>query len=86
MTVISKGQYAKRLFNDPVQTSLNGLYLNAVKAFQSSNDIDVLAQFIGQSVTDATGKQHPLETRPNALHRLLHASDDQFHDIYRLVI
>ena len=86
MTVISDGRIAKRLFNDPAQTSLNGLYLNAVKAFQSSNDIDALAPFIGQSVTDAKGKEHPLETRPNVLHRLLHGSDDQFHDIYRLVI
>ena len=38
------------------------------------------------SVTDATGKQHLLETRPNVLHRLAHGSDEQFHDIYRLVI
>ena len=86
MTVISDGRIVKRLFNDPAQTSLNGLYLNAVKAFRSSNDIDVLAPFVGRSVTDATGKQHLLETRPNVLHRLAHGSDEQFHDIYRLVI
>ena len=86
MTVISDGKISKRLFNDPAQTSLNGLYLNAVKAFSSSSDIDFLADFVGRSVTDAAGKTHPFETRPNVLHRLLHGGEEQFHDIYRLVI
>jgi hypothetical protein len=86
MTVISEGRISKRLFNDPAQTSLNGSYLNAVKAFQDSNDIDWLTPFVGRSVTDATRKEHPLETRPNVLRRFLHGSEDQFHDIYRLVI
>jgi hypothetical protein len=86
MTVISAGTITKRLFNDPAQTSLNGSYLNAVKAFQDSNDIDWLAPYVGRSVTDATRKQHPLETRPNVLRRFLHGSEEQFHDIYRLVI
>ena len=68
------------------QASLNGDYLNAVKQFLETNDIDVLAPFAGRSVIDARGVSHPLETRPNTLRRLAHAGDELFHEIYRLIL
>lgn len=85
MKVISGGEvYPIRLAGFE-QSSLNGDYLNAVKAFLRSNDIDLLAPFIGRSVTDAKGNAHPFETNPNALHRLAASGNEVFHDIYRLI-
>lgn len=86
MKVISNGAITKRVLRDFEQASLNGEHLNAVKAFLSTNDTDVLAPFAGRAVIDAKGKAHPLETNPNILHRLAHAGDEAFHEIYRLVL
>lgn len=85
MMVISNGEVQIRTLRGFDQASLNGEYLNAVKAFLSSNDIELLAPFAGQSVIDARGTAHPLETNPNKLHRLAHAGSEVFHDVYRLV-
>ncbi len=86
MKVISNGEIAKRTLRDFEQASLNGEHLNAVKSFLSTNDVDLLAPFVGRTVIDAKGKAHPLETNPNTLHRLAHAGDEAFHEIYRLVL
>lgn len=84
MAVISRGEVLSVPISGFDQKSLNGQHLNAVKAFLSTNDIDVLAPFVGRSVTDARGVSHLLETRPNTLRRLVHAGDEQFPEIYRL--
>ena len=60
-------------------------YLSAVSAFISSNDIDYLEPYIGQSVRDAKGRKHVFETNPNTLYRLVHAGDEPFEQIYRLI-
>lgn len=86
MAVISDGEIHRRTLRDFDQASLNGEYLNAVKAFLSSNDIELLKPFEGRAVIDAKGKSHPLETNPNALYRLAAAGDEVFHEIYRLII
>jgi hypothetical protein len=85
MAVISNGELHRRILRNFDQASLNGEYLNAVKAFLSSNDIGLLAPFEGRSVIDAKGKAHPLETDSNALYRLAAAGGEVFTDIYRLV-
>jgi hypothetical protein len=86
MFVISKGEIRQRTLRDFDQASLNGEFLNAVKAFLSSNDIELLAPFAGRAVIDARGKPHALETNPNILHRLAAAGSEVFTDIYRLVL
>lgn len=86
MAVISNGAISTMRLRGFDQASLNGDYLNAVQAFLSTNDIDVLAPYAGRSVIDARAASHPLETNPNTLRRLAHAGDEQFHEIYRLVI
>lgn len=86
MPVISRGKIQMRTLPDFEQASLNGTYLNAVKAFVSSNDIDVLAPFVGRAVRDAKGKTHPLETDPNTLYRLEAQGSELFHEIYRFVL
>ena len=86
MPVISVGKVSLMRLPGFDQSSLNGEYLNAVKEFLETNDIDVLAPFAGRSVIDARGVSHPLETRPNTLRRLAHAGDELFHEIYRLIL
>jgi hypothetical protein len=66
--------------------SLAGAYMNAIGKFVSSPDPALLAPFVGQSVTDVSGQSHPLETNPNVLYRLLHASGETFESIYRIVV
>ena len=86
MPVVSRGKVSVLRLRGFDQASLNGNHLNAVKQFLETNDIDVLASFTGQSVIDARGVSHPLETRPNTLRRLAHAGDELFHEIYRLIL
>lgn len=66
------------------QAALAGRYWDAAHRFVASNDIDLLAPFIGQAVTDAQGRAHPLETDPNVIHRLAAAGGPAFHEIYKL--
>lgn len=86
MIVISNGEISRRVLLNFDQASSNGEYLNAVKAFREAPDIDLLTPFIGAAVTDAKGKSHRFETRPNVLLRLLYAEDQAFHEIYRLIL
>lgn len=85
MTVLSKGEARELVFDQHEQTSLNGRHLAAVQQFLRSNDRELLFPFEGQAVTDARGKPHPLETDPNALHRIASAGSEVFHEVYRLV-
>lgn len=85
MTVITVGEAVELNLPDFDQASLNGAHLNAVKQFLRKNDAELLLPFEGQSVIDARGKAHPLETDPNTLYRLAHAGSEVFHEIYRLI-
>lgn len=84
MTVITGSEARKMDLRDFAQSSLNSQHLNAVQAFLRTNDIDLLRPFEGQSVIDAKGAAHPLETDPNAIYRLAHAGGEAFHEVYRL--
>ncbi|RJF85540.1 hypothetical protein D3876_16575 [Sphingomonas cavernae] len=85
MTVISEGERRSVSLRGFDQASLNGQHLAAVQAFLTSNDIGLLLPFAGRAVIDAKGGTHPLETDPNALHRLAAAGSEQFLEIYRLI-
>lgn len=85
MKVITGGEAIELALRDFEQASLNGRHLAAVNAFVRTNDIDQLRPFEGQSVIDAQGQSHQLETDPNALYRLSAAgAGEVFHEIYRL--
>ena len=86
MTVWSDGQIQEFIIADPIQKSLNGRHLAAVGEFLRNGDFELVRPFEGQSVVDAKGNAHPLETAPNVLHRLAAQNDQVFHEIYRLVI
>jgi hypothetical protein len=85
MTVISKGEAKNLILSEHDQLSLNGRHLAAVQKFLRSNDTQLLLPFEGQAVADAKGRPHPLETDPNALHRIASAGGEVFHEVYRLV-
>lgn len=85
MMVLTNGDNRRMRLRDFDQSSLNGAHLNAVKAFVSSNDLDLLRPFVGRSIIDAKGKAHPLETDPNRLHEIVAAGEPAFPEIYRIV-
>ena len=85
ITVISNGEARERVLLGFDQASLNGRYLNAVRLFLGSNDVELLIPFEGQAVIDAKGRSHPLETDPNTLHRIAAQGDEVFHNVYRLI-
>lgn len=66
--------------------SLVGKYMAGVRWFVQTNDLHHIEPFVGRSITDMSGKRYPLETRPNALHRLAHTGASSFEQIYRIVI
>lgn len=85
MSVYSEGELALFILLDADQASLNGQHLNAVKAYLSSNDTDLLRPFDGRSVIDVKGEAHPLETDPNILHRIAAFGEPAFPEIYRII-
>lgn len=85
MPVLTGGEMIHIRLRDFAQASLNGRHLAAADAFRNAPDLELLAPFIGQSVIDADGKAHLLETDPNALFRIAAAGGDEFHQIYRLI-
>lgn len=84
MVVISNGEVHHSTLAGFDQASLNGRHLNAVQKFIRSNDIDLLRPFEGAVVVDSSGKAHPLETNPNALHRIAAMGEPSFPEIYRI--
>ena len=62
-----------------------GKHYNAVNRFLKTNDPSSLEPFIGQSVKDVRGKNHPFETDPNSLYRLAAKDEPAFHEIYQIV-
>ena len=67
------------------QASLVGKHHDAVGQFVRTNDIDLIEPFLGKSVRGANGREHPLETDPNELHRIAAMDSPPFHEIYEIV-
>lgn len=67
------------------QAAVAGSYWHAAHEFARSNRIELLDPFVGGVVIDSKGRSHPLETDPNAIHRLVAAGGPAFHEIYRIV-
>ncbi|AMG75460.1 hypothetical protein [Sphingopyxis granuli] len=85
MVVMTNGECHRIKLRDFGHASLNGDHLNAVKAFLTSNNPDLLRPFAGKSVLDTKGRAHLLETDPNTLHRIAASGEPAFPEIYRIV-
>lgn len=68
------------------QAAIAGAYWHAAHEFVRTNRIELLDPFVGRVVIDNKGRRHPLETDPNAIHRLAAAGGPAFHEIYRVVM
>ena len=58
----------------------------AVRKFIRHRDPTFLAPFADVVMTDAAGRHHALETRPNVLLRLASSGGDGFEAVYRIII
>lgn len=86
MLLYTRGRQLAVTVPDLPTASRVGAFMSAVGKFLASNDPNLLAPFIGQSVTDIARQRHPLETNPNVLHRLASAGGETFESVYRIVI
>lgn len=66
------------------QASLIGEHHYAAGRFVRTNDLSWLSPFEGQFVRDINGRKYPLETDPNAIHRIASMDDPPFHEIYEI--
>lgn len=85
LPVISRGRFRVITVAGYKRARLVGEHFHAVGAFVQSNDIDLLKPFRRASVRSIDGKEHPLETDPNALHRIAAMDTPAFHEIYEIV-
>lgn len=82
----SNGKRTRTVVQGYEPAALAGSYWNAVGEFLKTNDPKHLAPFIGAKITDANGKVHTLETRPNVLYRLVNTGGETFEQIYKIII
>jgi hypothetical protein len=66
------------------EASLVGEHHNAVDEFVRTNNIQLIKPFTGRTVQTASGRKYPLETSPNALHRIAAMDSPPFHEIYEI--
>jgi hypothetical protein len=63
---------------------LVGEHHHAAGEFVRTNDIELIKPFRGRTVQAVNGRQYPLETDPNALHRIAAMDSPPFHEIYEI--
>ena len=85
MPVMTSGAFKTLTIDGYPQARLVGEHLNAVREFVRTSDVEQLRPFEGRSVRTSAGVEYPLETDPNALHRLAAMDMPAFHEIYEIV-
>jgi hypothetical protein len=66
------------------EASIASAYQQAAKQFLSTNQLKSLQPFKGRTVQAANGRRYPLETDPNAVHRIAAMDTPPFHEIYEI--
>lgn len=66
------------------QARLVGQHHHAVGEFVRTNVIELIKPFKGKTVQTVSGRKYPLETNPNALHRIAAMDSPPFHEIYEI--
>jgi len=64
---------------------LVGEHHHTAGEFVRTNNSELLKPFRGQTVQAANGRRYPLETDPNALHRIAAMDTPPFHEIYEIL-
>jgi hypothetical protein len=83
--VITRGTIQLPIVAGYAEASLAGAHHHAVGEFVRTNDIDHIKPFDGLTVRSVSGRKIPLETDPNALHRIAAMDSPPFHEIYEIV-
>ena len=83
--VMTDGQFRVLIVPGYKQARLVGAHHNAVGEFVRTNDIGFIQPFKGKAVQAVSGRKYPLETDPNALHRLAAMDTPPFHEIYEII-
>lgn len=83
--VMTRGRVRTLTVADYKSARLAGEHQRAVGEFVRTNDLELLKPFEGKSVRTANGREHLLETDPNALHRIAAMDTPPFHEIYEIV-
>ena len=84
--IYTEGKKQKIVVQGYEPAALAGSYWNAVGKFLDTNHRSHLAPFVGVQITDAAGRAHTLETRPNVLYRLANEGMNSFEQVYRIVV
>lgn len=79
----TRGRAELLQFNDPEQVSRAMSFMASVRHFKDSQDNAAVEVYLGQSVRDRHGKDHPFETNPNTLYRLASSAPDRPDKFYR---
>ena len=66
------------------EASIASAYQQAAKRFLRTNQLKFLQPFKGRTVQAANGRRYPLETDPNAVHRVAAMHSPPFHEIYEI--
>jgi hypothetical protein len=83
--VMTRGRFRELTVRGFAEASLAGAHHHVAGQFVRTNDITLLKPFAGKSVRAATGRKYPLETDPNALHRIAAMGSPPFHEIYEIL-
>jgi hypothetical protein len=83
--VMTKGRIRVVTVDGYEEARVAGQHYQAAGDLVRTNDIAVIRPFKGRSVRLTTGKEIPLETDPNALHRIAAMDSPPFHEIYEIV-
>jgi hypothetical protein len=84
LPVMTGGRFRVLTVSDYDQARIVGEHHHAVGEFVRTNDIAFIRPFIGRKVQAVSGRQYPLETNPNALHRIAAIDTPPFHEIYEI--
>jgi hypothetical protein len=82
--VLSNGRFRVVTVAGYLPARLVGEHHHAAGEFVRTNDVRLLKPFEGKSVRSIDGKKYPLETNPNALHRIAAMDMPPFHEIYEI--
>jgi hypothetical protein len=86
MLLYTEGEARSIIPADGKNRSAVGKFMNAVRMFLTTNDPKSLAPFVGKSIRDLSGMQHPFETDENTLYQLSQSGAITFEDIYEFIV
>jgi hypothetical protein len=82
--VMTGGRFRVLTVRGYKEARLVGEHHNAAGEFVRTNDIQLIKPFSGRTVQTVSGRKYPLETSPNALHRIAAMDTPSFNEIYEI--